>query len=272
MSSNSSFLPDDYLDQKAERRTNLISLALFAVVMLGVFLAFLFTNQKWTDVKRDQEVINARYQKAAAQIKELVELEKQKEEMLHKAELAAALVERVPRSVLLAELVNRMPPELSLLSFELKSEKVKAVPTKDAKKPAGNANRMRPQRAQTRKEASGERTRVRPPKYKVQISLVGVAPTGNEVSEYMTELNTLPLLRDVIMEYVEEKDVEGQKMQEFEIKMRLDPKADVRNVEPRIAPRESTVDDPMSDRLRFDLKEVQQGTTAVTLPEGREGD
>ena len=62
MSSNVSFLPDDYLDQKAERRTNLISLVLFVIVMLGVFLAFLFTNQKWAIVKRDQARINVRVQ------------------------------------------------------------------------------------------------------------------------------------------------------------------------------------------------------------------
>ncbi len=103
MNTNASFLPDDYLDQKAERRTNLISLVLFAVVMLGVFLAFLVTNQKWSDVKNHQERINAHYQEAAQQITELVELEEQKSEMLLRAEIAAALVERVPRSVLLAE-------------------------------------------------------------------------------------------------------------------------------------------------------------------------
>ena len=51
--SHSSFLPDDYLEQRAERRTNLISLVLFAVVMLGVFLAFLFTNQRWSVVNDD---------------------------------------------------------------------------------------------------------------------------------------------------------------------------------------------------------------------------
>ena len=68
MSNNASFLPEDYLDQKAEQRTNLISLVLFAVVMLGVFLAFLFTNEKRSEVKQDQEVINARYQEAAEQI------------------------------------------------------------------------------------------------------------------------------------------------------------------------------------------------------------
>ena len=53
----------------------IISLVLFAVVMLGVFVAFLVTNQRWAVVKRDQGLINTRYAQAAEQIKELMELE-----------------------------------------------------------------------------------------------------------------------------------------------------------------------------------------------------
>ena len=44
--SNTSFLPEDYLDQKADRRTNVVSLTLFGIVMVAVFAAFLFTNQQ----------------------------------------------------------------------------------------------------------------------------------------------------------------------------------------------------------------------------------
>jgi hypothetical protein len=36
MTTTTSFLPEDYLDQKAERRTNLISLSLFGIVMVSV--------------------------------------------------------------------------------------------------------------------------------------------------------------------------------------------------------------------------------------------
>ncbi len=234
MSNNASFLPDDYLDQKAERRTNLISLVLFGVVMLGVFLAFLFTNQRWAVVKRDQSQINVRYQQAASQITELLELEEQKGEMLEKAELAAALVERVPRSVLLAELVNRMPDKLSLLAFEMKSEIIKPVtqaPTEQA------SERLKPRRAKTKKEAVTEARKVRPPKHRVTISLVGVAPSGQEVSRYLAELNAFPLLRDVRLEYTEEREFEDQTLQQYKIVMSLDPSADVRDVEPRIVPR-----------------------------------
>ncbi len=126
---HASFLPEDYLAQKAERRTNLICLTLFVVVMIAVFGAFLVTNRQWTHVKRSQEAINARYREVAKQIEALTELETQREQMLEKAELAAALVERVPRSILLAELINRMPDRMALTKFELASEQIRTVRT-----------------------------------------------------------------------------------------------------------------------------------------------
>src|SRR5688572_9263576 len=123
-----SFLPEDYLAQKAERRTNLISLTLFAVVMIAVVGAFFVTNRQARLLKQHQDQINVDYQAAGSKIQELQELEAQRAEMMDKAVLAGALVERVPRSILLAELINRMPDKLALLNFEMKSEKMKPPP------------------------------------------------------------------------------------------------------------------------------------------------
>jgi Tfp pilus assembly protein PilN len=260
MSNNTSFLPEDYLARKAERRTNLISLVLFAVVMLGVFLAFVVTNQKWSQVKRDQMTINSSYQTVAEEIRELTELEDHKSEMLHKAELAAALVERVPRSILLAELINRMPDRLSLLEFELTSEKIKPViPRSAAKDKDKGGDRLGAQRAKTKEEAAEEGKKIRPPRYKVAVSLVGVAPTNMEVSYYLAELNSYPLFENVTLEYSEEKEIEGQVMREFEIRLKLDPDADVRLVDPLTRPR--GVRDPMSDELKF-VTPVRPGSAA----------
>jgi Tfp pilus assembly protein PilN len=265
--SNASFLPDDYLDQRAERRTNVISLILFVIVMLGVFMAFLFTNQKWNAVKADQMAINTRYQQAAAQIQELVELEEQKGEMLQKAELAAALVERVPRSILLAELINRMPERLSLLEFELSSEKLKPVMERPDDPHKG---RLRPTRAKTKQDAEKEVKKVRPPRYKVSIALIGVAPTGQEVSRFLAELNAYALLQEVTLEYTEEKEVEGQVMQKFKINMSLDPTADVREIDPLIVPR--SVDDPMTDQLRIKAPGAPGGSVRADGPFGGQGE
>ena len=124
MTTTTSFLPEDYLDQKAERRTNLISLSLFGVVMVSVFAAFLVTNRQWSQVKTARGAVNEQYAQAAAQIETLNELEEQKNQMLSKARLAAALVERVPRSILLSELINRMPNRLGLVELELKEQEL----------------------------------------------------------------------------------------------------------------------------------------------------
>ncbi|MBT8484282.1 MAG: hypothetical protein HKO59_14630 [Phycisphaerales bacterium] len=269
MSNNASFLPDDYLSQKAERRTNFISLGLFVVVMLGVFMAFLFTNQKWSQVKQEQATINVKYQKAASDITELMELETQKEEMLHKAELAAALVERVPRSVLLAELVNRMPEKLSLIEFELTSEKIKPIVQRiDPDKKGRKRSRMKPTRAPTKEDAQEVQKKIRPPKYDVAISLVGVAPRGQEVTRYLAELNAYALLYDVSLEYSEQKEIEGQTMQKFNITMKLNKDADVRDVDPLIVPRGR---DPMSDELRLRAPGAQKSTVQATPDPGEEG-
>ena len=176
MSNNASFLPEDYIAQKAERRTNVVSLVLFAVVMLAVFLAFLVTNQKWSKVKDDQARINLQYQTAAREIRELNELEEQKKEMIDKAELAAALVERVPRSILLAELINRMPARLSLLDFELTSEKVRVSP-RVKKETVGKTGRLAPKRGKTKAQATDGPAKVEAPRFRVDIVLTGVAPT-----------------------------------------------------------------------------------------------
>jgi len=239
-----SFLPEDYLDQKAEHRTNMISLSLFGIVMVSVFAAFLVTNRQWSHVRKARASINSQYEDAAGQIKRLNELERQKDQMLTKARLAAALVERVPRSILLAELINRMPPRMGLLKIELKSDKLKAV-VKRVK--ARNGRLKRPVRAKSRKQIARqkgeEKAQVDVPRYRVKLTLVGVAPTDIEVSRYIASLNAHPLLVDVTLQYSEERKGENSNMRQFEIRMELNNKLDIRDVAPMI--KRKKVKDPM---------------------------
>jgi Tfp pilus assembly protein PilN len=265
MTTTTSFLPEDYLDQKAERRTNLISLSLFGIVMVSVFAAFLVTNRQWSQVKDARGSINEQYEQAAAQIETLNELEQQKNQMLSKARLAAALVERVPRSVLLAELVNRMPNRLGLLEFELESQKIK--PTRAAPTRREGTGRLRPTRAKTREQAAraqDEDKKVEPPRYQVNLRMVGIAPTDIEVSEYINALNTYPLLKNVNLVSSEERKFEGDKMRQFELTMKLNPKADVRDASPTMNRNE--LSDPMSDEMK-----ITPGSTAAVGPRSGEG-
>ena len=272
---NSSFLPEDYLARKADRRTNLVSLVLFGVVMIAVFGAFLVTNRQWSQVKSQQKAINAQYQTAAEQIEDLTNLQEQKKAMLDRAELSAALVERVPRSILLAELINRMPPRLSLLEFELKSEKIKTAGAPTAKNKGGKTGNLKEAtRAPTKEEAAEKIKKVEPPRFEVDLTLVGVAPTDLEVSRYMAVLNTYKLVRNVRLDYSENKDINGRVMRQFSIKMSLDPNADVRSIEPLIMSRNAG--DPMSDELIFTApgmsRDEGSGATATAPTERGEGE
>ena len=122
-----SFLPDDYVEERLDLRANIMSGVLFVIVMLGVIGAFFVTNQKWQTIRTAQAEVAQKYEEAGRQIYELTELEEQKKSMLSKAEMASSLVERVPRSILLAEVINRMPDQLSILEFDLTSEKVRQL-------------------------------------------------------------------------------------------------------------------------------------------------
>jgi hypothetical protein len=256
-----SFLPEDYLARKAERRTNVICLALFAVVMTGVFLAFLVTNRQWTQVKSEQAVINERYQNAGKQIQQHSELEKQRDEMLNKAELAAALVERVPRSILLAELINRMPKQLGVLELELKSERQtpRAVVAANQQRQQGGTTRLAGSpRAPTREEAGESSRRVEPPRYIVSVVMVGVAPTDLELSRFIAELRAYPLLAEPSLDYVEQREVEGHMMRQFRLSARLVEHADVRQIEPLEVPR-SGLRDPMRTNVTGSSRPVAFG-------------
>jgi Tfp pilus assembly protein PilN len=266
--STTSFLPEDYLDQKAERRTNMISLSLFGIVMVSVFAAFLVTNRQWSQVKRDRASINDKYEQAAVQIERLTELEQQKNQMLTKARLAAALVERVPRSILLVELINRMPARLGLVEFELKSQKIKAA--RESIKRQGGTSRLRgPTRAMTKEEASRlkEDKKVEPPRYQVSMRLVGVAPTDVEVSRFIGELNAFPLVKNVTLEYSEERKYEGEKMRQFEINMELNSSKDVRDVAPTIKRKSGA--NPMSKDI--EITPAGGRSTASATPRGGGG-
>ncbi len=263
-----SFLPEDYLDQKAERRTNLISLSLFGIVMVSVFAAFLVTNRQWSHVRKARASINSQYEDAAVQIKRLTELEKQRDQMLTKARLAAALVERVPRSILLAELINRMPPRMGLLNLGLKSDRLKPV----RRRPQGGISRLRgPTRAKTRAQLAaerggGEEKKIEVPRYRVKLRIVGVAPTDIEVSRYIAALNAHPLLMQVTLQYSEERKYEGSRMRQFEISMELNNAVDVRDVAPMIKRQGGT--DPRTDATKIAPSIERPMASAMPRQEG----
>ena len=223
------FLPEDYLHSRAEKRAGLLTLVLFGVVMFGVAAAFFVTNRQWIDVRNEQEAINAEYTREAQKIEQLKALEQQKAEMLAKAEVTTALIERIPRSILTAELVTRMPENITLLSMELKSKRVMQRPTQPTQPTpstgtlTGGGQRTQP---------TPQEPRISAPKYEYSLTVTGVSQVNNDIADYLASLKNSPLLEGVDLNYIKPTRISDIELRKFELIARLRPDADARSVEP----------------------------------------
>ena len=238
--SSQSFLPEDYVQQRADRRMGLITLALFCIVMLGVTGWFFWTNREWREVKAEQQRVNREYAAEAQKIEELKKLEAQKAEMLDKAEITTALIEKVPRSILLAELVNRMPEQLTLSEFKLVSKRIREQPSAIQRTQAPNSLAGKPL-VTPKQPTPNERPKPQAPKYEFRVELVGLAATDNEVADYQAALQECPLLRDVELLFAGHVIVEEVGMRKFRIEATIRDDADAREIEPVQKPRLASI-------------------------------
>src|SRR5688572_19534353 len=117
-----SFLPDDYLERKARRRTNAICAVLFCVVISAIGGAFTVTERSMRETQQQYERVQQEYTDAAKRIEQVQQMQDKQRKMAQQAELTAGLLEKVPRSFILAELTNGIPTGVSLLDFRLDSQ------------------------------------------------------------------------------------------------------------------------------------------------------
>src|SRR6187401_3167351 len=110
-----SFLPDDYLERKAVRRTNVIFAVLFVIVAGGAFGAFTYAKNGVKEARERNATAKTDKAQAARPIEQFQKLQEKQRTMAMQAELTSSLIEKVPRSFLLAEMTNSLPTGVSLV-------------------------------------------------------------------------------------------------------------------------------------------------------------
>ena len=221
---NDSFLPVEYTEQRRDKRTHILAMLLFITVMGGVFSAFLWKRTEWKKIEQIRQQVESRYEAAGIEVGQLMVLQQAQQATIEKAELAAALVEKVPRSILLAELINHMPPGLGL--HELKLESTRIIIKPDPK----DRNQHKGRSSTRAAEAKGPPTA---PIYDTRLSLTGFAATDVHVSEFLSALNDHVLFQDVHLVSSQENISDNQVAREFKIRMTLRRKADSRSLADR---------------------------------------
>ena len=215
------FLPEEYLTQRRERRTNVLSVGLFVLVMAGVAIAFVVTDRNWNGIRNSRNEVNKQFELATDQIKAMEAYEDRVSQMIDKAHVAVGLLDTVPKSILLAEIIARMPEGLGMLRLHYESTEIKPA---RAKTPALRSISARADAAEEEKKAR------EPRRWNTSLTIEGLAPTDQEVSRFMDALVELDLMRRVRLEFSREKEIDDVAMREFRITMVGDPKADVRHM------------------------------------------
>lgn len=256
MAKNMSFLPEDYLKSRLERRTNIICITLFVVVLVVTVGAFLMKKRHLAEAEALHRSTRRQVEDAARRIEQMEELKTRKAQMMRKARLTAMLIERVPRSVVLAELINNMPPALSLVDLELDTRIVRDMTPK-----AKTAMDRAKDSAKARLAADVEEIEV--PPTQVTISLSGVAPTDVQVAQFITALNRHEMFSDVHLLVTETTTVEDQTMRKFRIELVVNQDIDITTVEPTMVKRELK-QNPMGGNIQINQDGQLVMPTATT--------
>lgn len=220
MSHQIDFLPEDYLEKKSQKRTNIICLFLFVIVAAGVGTAFLLTEQRNHAVEVASQAMNTKMAHASKALKQFELLETKKKQMNDKAAISAILIEPVPRSLLLATITNDLPAGMSLLEFTLASKEImpKVIPSK---------KKSRKIKKDTVKKV------VAPKCYETIIEVIGLAYTDLEVATLIANLGRSFLFDQVTPIFTEVHEIDEVVMRRFKLRISLDPtiRADKESVE-----------------------------------------
>jgi Tfp pilus assembly protein PilN len=220
-----SFLPEDYLEQKYKMRANVICVIL--IVLTGVAIAAIWWQRstKHARVVAEFTDVNNNYIDAARKIEQVKKMHEQQREVVHHAELAASLVEKVPRSNMLAEITNALPIGVSLIDL--------AMTSKPHTEAAGSQSAFEHRVAEgPQNDAMGLGTK--PPQFDVALKLTGIARDDIQVAQLISRLSHSSMFQDVNL-VVSDTYSDGQpgatgkavQLRKWQLEMMLNPQAEV---------------------------------------------
>jgi Tfp pilus assembly protein PilN len=220
-----SFLPEDYKEKRIQRRTNIISLGLFVVVMIAIIGAYFVTNKQRDDVREQLIQVNEDFAEAARRLEQLEQLRWRKRQIIRKANLSSVLLERVPRSLVLSELINRMPEDVALTELRLATETVRAP------------RLVRSALEQAKAGRDDQPTSDLPPLPQIKptvvtLLLTGLATTDVDVAQYMARLGRSEMFADLNLIFSQEVVIDGAQLRKFSVEMSLNQQVNVEHIQP----------------------------------------
>ncbi len=196
---NINFVPDDYVQNNESRRTNLMYLILFAVVMIALCSSFMTIKIRQRTCGIKEKLVNTKMIQIQEAIEKFEELQTKRGAMMRTALTTSELLEPVPRSVLLASLTNNLPQGVSLLKLGLVQ--------KESRQPTSTVSTSN-YKAKQAKKAAAEAKVSQEKQLETHIDIEGMAPSDLQVAAYIERLSNSSLLENVALVESKEHKVE----------------------------------------------------------------
>jgi len=207
---NINFVPDDYVQNNESRRTNLMYLVLFGVVMIALCSSFMTIKIRQRACGIKEKLVTTKMSQIQEAIKQFEELQSKRGAMMRTALTTAELLEPVPRSVLLASLTNNLPQGVSLLKVSLVQ--------KEPKQTSRVAPTSKYQAAQAKKAAAAKDEVSQEKLLETHIDIEGMAPSDLQVAAYIERLSNSNLLDNVaLVESKEHKVEDSATLRQFKL-------------------------------------------------------
>lgn len=215
---NVNFVPDDYIQSNESRRTNIMYLVLFGIVMTGLGGAFATIKVQQHAIAAKERAINEQIIKASEDIKQFERLQDERKEMMKTALTTAALFEPIPRSVLLADITNNLPSGTSLLKLEV----IQKEPKNKSRK-SRNAKKSKFEKAKGKSGKSTEPAAEESPErfLETNIKIEGIAPSDLQVASLIENLSRSHLLENIALVESKEDKADGTKFRQFKLTAKL---------------------------------------------------
>jgi hypothetical protein len=225
-----SFLPEDYLEKKYMRRAIVLCVVLLILAGCGTFYWWKITSKRHARVQAEFDEVNNSYVDAARKIEQVKRMHEQQREVVHHAELAASLVERVPRSNMLAEITNALPVGVSLFDFSMAA----AAHNDSAPSTSFAMHKAAIEAKQQNSDALGLGTK--PPQFDITVKMTGIAHDDIQVAQLISRLSHDKMFADVNLIVTDNYTVQrgdgatkGETVRRWQLEMMINPLAEVRD-------------------------------------------
>lgn len=206
------FVPDDYIQNSQSRRTNMMYIVLFSLLMVALGSVFMTIKIRQRASDAVEKRIDAQLAQKREDIARIEQIQAKRKQILKTALTTVDLLEPVPRSVLLASLTNNLPHGVSFLKLSL----VQKEPKRKTVTASSNYGKAKGKKAKaSRPKVSKEKS------LDTLIDIEGVAPSDLQVAFYIENLNNSYLIDNVTLVESKEHKIKDTTFRQFKLKAML---------------------------------------------------